>query len=254
LRPVLMESVSVASADSSTSPTSNADLETGPQITFSISHNNQSHSITMSENETVNALRLKLHPLTGVPAGLQKLMYKGLMKDDNLTLAQAGVKNGVKIMLMGSTIDQVMAASTAPVSEEVKKAEETEKKSEPLSEQLPHKKQIEKGPPEGLEPGKIGKHDPLPDGSIQNLLNNIGQKVRLTFKVYTQELWIQSSTNTQKIPFSSIQNVTSEAIKGQEAYHIMALHLGGNSKYWLYWVPCQYIRVIKNTIMTDYGY
>lgn len=46
-------------------------------------------------------------------------------------------------------------------------------------------------------------------------------KVRLTFKSFTQELWISSVSNTQKIPYASIRKVTSEPIKGQEEYHIM---------------------------------
>jgi len=228
----------------------------GERLTFTVNFKKQSYEITFGSEDTVNALRLHLMQLTGVAAGLQKLMFKGMLKDDKATLAQAGIKNGVKIMMMGSTIDEVMAASAAPPAESGPKSEaESEKASEePLSEQLPHKKMIDKGPPEGLELAKLGKHEPLPPTSIQNILNNTGQKVRLTFKTFSGELWLQSSTNTQKLPFASIQKVTSEPIKGNEGYHIMALHLGPNSKYWLYWVPCQYARAIRNTIMADYTY
>ncbi len=70
------------------------------------------------------------------------------MKDDSKTLGELGVKDGVKIMLVGSSIEDVMNAAAPPPSSELKegivttdwsdssleKAEETSK--EPLSEQL----------------------------------------------------------------------------------------------------------------------
>jgi len=65
----------------------------------------------------------------------------------------------------------------------------------------------------------------LPATPLQGILNNIGQKVRLTFKTFTGELWISSASSTQKIPFTSIQSVTSEAIKGKEEYHIVVINI-----------------------------
>jgi len=78
--------------------------------------------------------------------------------------------------------------------------------------------------------------------------------VRLTFKLWSQELWIQSATSTQKLPFGTIRAVTSDPIKGQEEYHIMSLQLGSSerNKYYLYFVPAQYTRAIKSAILADY--
>ena len=45
--------------------------------------------------------------LKGVPSGMQKLMYRGLMKDDK-TLRDLKVTKGVKLMLIGSTINDVL--------------------------------------------------------------------------------------------------------------------------------------------------
>jgi hypothetical protein len=39
--------------------------------------------------------------------------------------------------------------------------------------------------------------------------------------MWSQELWIQSASSTQKLPFASIRQVTSEPIKGHEEYHIV---------------------------------
>lgn len=142
--------------------------------------------------------------------GLHCNSLAGMLKDDNATLAQVGIKNGVKLMLMGSTIDDVMQAAAVPPPQAAAAAAgattalpvshrslsfalvEEKPSEEPLSEQLvrkaslscaslfahfvafcccaslyipfsffhsqPHKKMIEKGPPEGLEPARLGKH------------------------------------------------------------------------------------------------
>lgn len=37
-----------------------------------------------------------------IPPAKQKLMYKGLLKDDSLTLERVGIKNGAKVLLIGS--------------------------------------------------------------------------------------------------------------------------------------------------------
>ena len=72
---------------------------------------------------------------------------------------------------------------------------------------------------------------------------------------------------TEKIPLASIRNVVSEAIKGDPDYHIMVgahtytcthththtqgLQLGPTeqSRYWIYWVPAQYVEAIKEIIL-----
>eukprot|EP01114_Cavostelium_apophysatum_P012030 TRINITY_DN2670_c0_g1_i2.p1 TRINITY_DN2670_c0_g1~~TRINITY_DN2670_c0_g1_i2.p1 ORF type:complete len:185 (-),score=28.17 TRINITY_DN2670_c0_g1_i2:2-556(-) len=150
-------------------------------------------------------------------------------------LRELNIKDGVKVMLVGSSINDVMsAAAVAPVAEAAKTEEEST--TESLSDQTQHKKIIDKGVPEGAEPGKKGRNDPLPQTPLANIYNNLGTKVRLTFKVWSQELWIQSTTSTQKIPFATIRSIQSEPIKGHEEYHLMSLQLGNSerNKYFLY--------------------
>eukprot|EP01119_Soliformovum_irregulare_P003919 TRINITY_DN1495_c0_g1_i1.p1 TRINITY_DN1495_c0_g1~~TRINITY_DN1495_c0_g1_i1.p1 ORF type:complete len:177 (+),score=41.52 TRINITY_DN1495_c0_g1_i1:269-799(+) len=172
------------------------------------------------------------------------------MKDEDKRLGDFGIKDGTKIMLIGSTLTEVMQAATNTVTPEETKAEE-ESSREWLSTKLPHKKIIDKGVPEGAEPGKRGRHEALPTIPLQNIYNNTGIKVRLTFKVWSQELWVQSASSTQKIPFGTIRSVASEPIQGHEEYHIMSLQIGSSegSKYFLYWVPCQYVNAIRNAIV-----
>eukprot|EP00879_Flechtneria_rotunda_P030654 GHRR01033317.1.p1 GENE.GHRR01033317.1~~GHRR01033317.1.p1 ORF type:complete len:125 (+),score=18.36 GHRR01033317.1:808-1182(+) len=82
---------------------------------------------------------------------------------------------------------------------------------------------------------------------MQWWLDVLGLQVRLTFKPESQQLWIASATNTQRIPYVSISKIESWLIQGHEGYSILALHLGsgGSSKYWLYFFPSQYVSGIK---------
>lgn len=53
------------------------------------------------------------------------------------------------------------------------------------------------------------------------MLNKVGGKVRLTFKLELDQLWIGSKERTEKIPMNSIKLVVSEPIEGHEQYHIL---------------------------------
>ena len=56
---------------------------------------------------------------------------------------------------------------------------------------------------------------------------------------------------TEKLPLNSIKSVVSEPIDGHKEYHIVALQLGPTeaSRYWIYWVPAQYVDAIKDCIL-----
>jgi len=196
-------------------------------------------------------LKKELEKITGLPVATQKLMKGTMLKDDNSSLALLGIKEGVKIMLVGSKISDVIAVNTIPDSSGSFSASE---KKEPLSRQEAHKKIIEKGLPQDAEPGDKTKKLPVPK-VLKGILSKTGQ-VRLTFRTDVDEIWISSSTYTQKLPFQTIASVTSEPIIGQENYHIMALQIGAseNSKYWLYFVPAQYADSIKDQIMGGFPF
>lgn len=76
---------------------------------------------------------LFLSLLIGLPPAMQKVMYKGLLPEDK-TLREIKVTNGAKIMVVGSTINDVLAVNTPKevIQQEVK-AEENKK--EPLCRQ-----------------------------------------------------------------------------------------------------------------------
>ncbi|TPX62204.1 hypothetical protein SpCBS45565_g07074 [Spizellomyces sp. 'palustris'] len=186
---------------------------------------------------------------------MQKLLFKGItleegvLKDDQ-TLAQAGVKDGVKIMLMASKVEDIVKIATAAAATPVVDAT-VSKPRIALSELTEHKKIVDKGKPDDAEPGIRGKRLPLPPGGLRALLNSRGAKTRLTFKPEVDQLWIGTNERTQKVNLGSIKNVTSESIKGHEEYHIVALQLGPTDKsnYFLYWVPAQFVESIKDAVL-----
>ena len=65
------------------------------------------------------------------------------------------------------------------------------------------------------------------------------------------EVWIGTKERTDKVPMSSIKAVVSEPIDGHLGFHMVALQLGPTeaSRYWIYWVPSQYVDAIKRTIL-----
>lgn len=66
----------------------------------------------------------KLLRIIGVPASMQKLMYKGLAKDEK-TLEELGVVKGAKLMVVGSTLTDILAVSSTPTQEQLKEETST---------------------------------------------------------------------------------------------------------------------------------
>lgn len=229
---------------------------TNGTISFRAVWKKEVYSINFSENETIGALKAHLQSKTGIPPAMMKLMYKGNLKDVS-TLKEAKIVPGIKIMVIGSTFTDVMAVSPPDPAELKQSAlEETDSVKESLSEQTQHKKILDKGKPDDAYPGIKRSNDPLPPSPISGLCNKYGAKVRLHFKLELEQLWIGTKERTDKVPLGSIRKVISEPIKGQEEYHIMALQLGPteNSRYWLYWVPAQFIEAIKDVILGKWQY
>lgn len=79
---------------------------------------------------------LNLSFVKGVPPAMQKLMYKGLMKDEQ-TLDQLKVQPNAKIVLIGSTIDDIVTVNEKPKGdkEKVDDSPSAAASTEPLSKQ-----------------------------------------------------------------------------------------------------------------------
>ncbi|XP_071067345.1 ubiquitin domain-containing protein UBFD1 isoform X1 [Dasypus novemcinctus] len=188
-------------------------------VDLKIIWNKTKHDVKFPLDSTGSELKQKIHSITGLPPAMQKVMYKGLVPEDK-TLREIKVTSGAKIMVVGSTINDVLAVNTPKdAAQQDTKAEENKK--EPLCRQKQHRKVLDKGKPEDVMPSVKGAQERLPTVPLSGMYNKSGGKVRLTFKLEQDQLWIGTKERTEKLPMGSIKNVVSEPIEGHEDYHMM---------------------------------
>jgi len=218
-------------------------------VRFLVIYNKVKYDIEFPLDDTVADLKVHLNKIIGVPNNLQKIMFKGMAKDEK-TLRELGISEGTKVMVVGPKLSEFLAVST-PSSQEVADDKPLAQGKEPLCKQKLHKKIIDRGVPDDALPGILDTKEPLPPYPLCGMLNKSGGKVRLTFKLEVDQLWIGTKERTEKVPMQSIKNIVSEPIEGHNEYHIMGIQLGPTeaSRYWVYWVPAQYIDSIKDAVL-----
>ena len=76
---------------------------------FTVSHRGTSYKLSLPQNTTFGALQAQLEELTHVSPTNQKLLYKGKKASihDEQTIVDAGLKNGMKVQMLGSTSDEL---------------------------------------------------------------------------------------------------------------------------------------------------
>eukprot|EP01012_Entosiphon_sulcatum_P024255 TRINITY_DN29428_c0_g1_i1.p1 TRINITY_DN29428_c0_g1~~TRINITY_DN29428_c0_g1_i1.p1 ORF type:complete len:4234 (+),score=586.19 TRINITY_DN29428_c0_g1_i1:35-12736(+) len=79
-------------------------------VKFCVKFTKETLEVELPESATVLELKEHLERQTGVPVAMQKLMFKGQLKEDEKTLADVGIKSNAKLMLIGSTVQQVIDA------------------------------------------------------------------------------------------------------------------------------------------------
>lgn len=230
---------------------------TAEVLEFTVLYKKSKYSFSLPSTTTVSELRIQIKELTELPPVMQKLMHKGTtLKVPEDTLLDAGIRSGSKIMVVGSTFNDILETAV-PRQELIKKyqsASDSEGKhvKEPLCRQTQHKKVLTgHKKPDDLMPAYkpdgtlcLSSHEPL-----KGLLNRFGSQIRLTFKLETDEIWISSKQSTTKIKMATINGITSEPIDGEnDLYHIVGLKMGPET-IWIYWVPVQYIQAIRATIL-----
>ena len=142
-----------------------AAAEAAPEVeplSFRVTHRKDVLRLSMPPSATVSELHAKLEELTGIPPTMQKVMFKGGLKDKTKTLADVGIKSGVKMMLVGSKqadIAKLKAAEEA-VKKEPTPAEAKAAEKKPLCEEKEHKRVLDKGKPADAEP--VTRHPAAP--------------------------------------------------------------------------------------------
>uniref|UniRef100_A0AC11CSA0 Ubiquitin family domain containing 1 n=1 Tax=Ovis aries TaxID=9940 RepID=A0AC11CSA0_SHEEP len=102
-------------------------------VDLKIIWNKTKHDVKFPLDSTGSELKQKIHSITGLPPAMQKVMYKGLVPEDK-TLREIKVTSGAKIMVVGSTINDVLAVNT-PKDAAQQDAKAEENKKEPLCRQ-----------------------------------------------------------------------------------------------------------------------
>ena len=118
-----------------------------PQVqTFTVSCKKQKHSISFDLNSTVAELKIYLDSIVYLPAVLQKILFKGLEITNDTSLKSCGISSGSKVMVVGSTYEDLFIESSMRTSEILKEINETKPISH-LSQQRYHSKVLTKGRP-----------------------------------------------------------------------------------------------------------
>ncbi|GBF90055.1 hypothetical protein Rsub_02763 [Raphidocelis subcapitata] len=247
--PAAPAAVADAPPPSADAPAAGADAA-APCVAFSLTWGKQKTELKRRADSTVSELKAEVARLWGVPAGRQKLMFRGLVKDEAATLAKVGIKDGAKVLLIGSRDEDVAAAAPKEAAGGPAAWDAAPVPEEPLGKQAQHAKVLAKGKPEDALPGISGRQVPLPEGqsAIPGLLNSQGTKVRLTFRPDLGQLWIGSATATQKVSYGSVRAIEAAPIDGDEGYSIVALVLGAG-KLFLYFFPSQLVSTLKMRVL-----
>ncbi|CAG2162127.1 unnamed protein product, partial [Oppiella nova] len=204
--------------DESSQPSTSEEI-----VKLKIVFNKTTHDIEIGLKRTGRELKEKLQTLIKVDPSMQKLVVKA-----------------AKLSLWNKT-----------AAEDAKEERTQITTREPLCKQKQHKKVIDKGLPDDAMPAwRNGKSD-LPPEPLHGMINKYNHKVRLTFKLELDQLWIGTRERTEKVPMNNIRSIVSEPIDEHPEYHVMGIQMGPTeaSRIWLYWVPSQYVDAIKDTIL-----
>jgi hypothetical protein len=251
-----IDSIPIDHAESTTTAASTS-IEIGPEVSFKVMYLKKMFDVSLPDTSTVSELKARLSELCGVEAKHQKVMFKGVLKDD-VTLRDAKIVKGSKLMMLATVVAsaEALAASKSPASAAASsdRAQSGPRLVvfEPMQKEVRHAKILAKGKPDDAVAGHPVRNDSLPAAGVSSLMNHRGVKVRLTFKSYERSLWISSAENTQKLPYGAISEIKAEKLQNDEGFSLVNLVLGSESNYFLYWVPTNYVNAIKREIFGDF--
>ncbi|KAJ3184125.1 Ubiquitin domain-containing protein ubfd1 [Irineochytrium annulatum] len=212
-----------------------------------VAYRKEIYDIELEPTSTVAELKKEIESRTNISPPLQKVIFKGILKDE-LTLEDAKLTGGAKVMLMASQAQDILNVALPTVAASAETKQTSFKKA--ILEATEHQKIISKGPPADVETAiEGGVKAAIPSRGIVGLVNSRGGKTRLSF--LSDEMQIATSDRTQKVAFTSIKEVLSEPIPEYPSYYAMSFQLGPTTKsqFWVYWVPKQYVESIKDAIL-----
>ena len=121
-----VEGTSGGQAEEATSePLEKKPKEDAPDIKFKVTFNGKLHDLCFAADTPIRVVKEHLEKATQIPCNMQKLLWKAKKITDDSPLADAGLKDGQKVMMVGCKVDDVFKVQAA----------ETEMASQPSSEQ-----------------------------------------------------------------------------------------------------------------------
>ncbi|KAJ3381951.1 hypothetical protein HDU84_004732 [Entophlyctis sp. JEL0112] len=237
-------------------------------VNFTVSYQRTSHSYTLPLSTTVGALKEAIAERTGVHQNLQKLLFKGVLKDND-TLANARITDGTKVLLMASKEQDILHVVEAPsrASLESSGADLTAGAEKPkMFADEAHAKVLRRGKPDyAMDPSAAtiseSPRTPLPALGVVGA-NQRGMKTRLSFRADTQELQIATAERTQKVAFTGISRILAEDMPlvdakgerieegGASGYAAVGIQIGTTDKsvLWFYWIPSHFVESMKDAV------
>lgn len=91
-------------------------------ISLSITYRGSIYPVSISPDSPLESLHAILEELTSVPSSLQKLLYKGknsrASSDGEITVEHAGLKDGMKIQMLGTTTQELGSLKATEAQEQ----------------------------------------------------------------------------------------------------------------------------------------
>lgn len=209
-------------------------------ITITFKGDNLKYSI--SETSTVGQLKDEIQKNFAVPASNQKLLHPSLKnaKDEQL-LSNLKIKTGARVLLMGSTVEDIEKISSINAEDTKGKFEDEERKetSWEWETEEKHMKIIKKGLIDGA---KLPVETDLPaNKTITHLRNLFGGKMRMVLKY--DHIAFHTDTGTTHLPYDEILDIAAQSMTDYVGYSIVRFKTKGESapkELFVYFVPTCY--------------
>eukprot|EP00108_Taenia_solium_P009066 TsM_001115300 transcript=TsM_001115300 gene=TsM_001115300 len=227
----------------------------GVAVRLVVQHNRSKYSLELQPDCTVEDLKEKLEAITNVPVDKQKLIFRGILKNDMKIANLKLPGRDTRIMLLGAERD---VSLTSYRSSDSAAESDTNRENEPPSEEdketiAVHKHVIETfGKPDNAKVSLSVPATLADNETLTGLLDKKGKPLRLRFHRESCELWMATPSATYKIPLDTVKEVEHHPIVGHPGYHIMSFQLGPTrkSRFFIYWVPEQYVASIKKKALS----
>ena len=143
------------------------------KVDFKVIYNKKKYDVSFALDGDIGALKAHLQPIIDIPPAMMKVMIKGLAKDE-MTLRKLGVSKGSKVMVVGSSLQDVLSVSSHPSKQQQQQGKDEASSgnnagSNSICKQRVHKKVLDKGKPDDAMVGFLGTKESLPPAPLSGI-------------------------------------------------------------------------------------